>query len=131
MAWDTFITVDELSKISAHPETAIFDCRYDLADAGWGYQAFLDSHIPGAQYVDLEKDLSDQPDGKNGRHPLPTVESLSSLFSNLGIDETVQAVCYDDQGGAYMGFEFSSVTTAQLTALESWLVTCSSYLCEA
>lgn len=79
----------------------ICDCRFDLEEPGWGRRAYLESHIPGAQYVDLEEDLSSEPTGKNGRHPLPEVGHLAALFSRLGIGSEMNVVAYDASGGPY------------------------------
>jgi thiosulfate/3-mercaptopyruvate sulfurtransferase len=101
MNWETFVTVEDLVIHLQNPDIAIFDCRFELTVPDKGYHDHLESHIPGSHFVDLEKDLSAEPDGKNGRHPLPSIHALSTLFSKLGIDESVQVICYDDQGGGY------------------------------
>lgn len=99
--FSTIITIQKLAELLPSPDLAIFDCRFDLNDKDVGRNLYDDSHIPGAQYVDLERDLSAKPEGRNGRHPLPSIDQLAALFSRLGIDEDIQVVCYDDQGGGY------------------------------
>lgn len=48
----------------------------------------------------LEKDLSAPVvPGVTGRHPLPDVGDVSGLFSNWGVDESVQVVVYDQGPG--------------------------------
>jgi thiosulfate/3-mercaptopyruvate sulfurtransferase len=52
-------------------------------------------------YVHLDDDLSGPIiKGVTGRHPLPSVEKASDVFSRLGIDMSIQVVAYDDVGGA-------------------------------
>ncbi len=79
----------------------ILDCRYDLKDDAWGQARYLESHIPGAVYVSLSRDMSAAPDGGNGRHPLPSPEAMASTFSRLGIARGVQVVAYDQDDGRY------------------------------
>lgn len=66
------------------------------------YQNYLDKHIQGARFVDLDKDLAEI--GKDaafgGRHPLPTIEKFSETISRLGIAENSHIVIYDDKNGA-------------------------------
>ena len=52
------ISAHELERQSAEGSVKIFDCRFALNDPDAGRAAYEGSHIPGAVYVDLEKDLS-------------------------------------------------------------------------
>lgn len=78
----------------------IIDCRFQLNDPEAGYKSYLQSHIPRAYYLDLEKDLSGEKAEYGGRHPLPQTHKLCETFGRLGIDDTVHVIAYDDQGGA-------------------------------
>lgn len=66
------------------------------------YQNYLNYHIKGARFIDLDKDLAEI--GENaafgGRHPLPTVERFAETLSNLGISEGAHVVVYDDKNGS-------------------------------
>jgi thiosulfate/3-mercaptopyruvate sulfurtransferase len=99
--WTTLITVAELHRLLSSPDLAIFDCRFDLTQPSAGKQAYLQEHIPGAVYADIERDLSAPPDGVNGRHPLPPAPILAAVFSRWGIGPRAQVVAYDDNGGGY------------------------------
>lgn len=83
-------------------DIVIVDCRFQLGKPDSGRQAYEESHIPGAVYLDLEKDLSGplDPDGHGGRHPLPDIADLTATFSRAGIGNASRVVAYDDQGGA-------------------------------
>lgn len=83
-------------------DIVIVDCRFQLGKPDAGRQAYEESHIPGAVYLDLEKDLSAplDPDGHGGRHPLPDIAELAATFSRVGIGNISRVVAYDDQGGA-------------------------------
>ncbi|MGG1519433.1 sulfurtransferase [Paenibacillus oryzisoli] len=78
----------------------IADCRFALGQPNSGRTLYEQDHIPGAVYVDLEKDMSGALMAHGGRHPLPDLGGFSILVGNLGIDGTKTVVAYDDQGGA-------------------------------
>jgi thiosulfate/3-mercaptopyruvate sulfurtransferase len=61
----------------------------------------MDSHIPGAIFVDIARDLSSKTGGGSGRHPLPTDADMDSLFSRCGIGPDTQVVIYDASYGAF------------------------------
>ncbi|UJF33598.1 sulfurtransferase [Paenibacillus hexagrammi] len=80
--------------------TVIVDCRFALGQPESGRTNYNVDHIPGAVYVDLEKDLSGAIMAHGGRHPLPDLGAFSILVGSLGIDGNKTVVAYDDQGGA-------------------------------
>ena len=61
------ITADVLAQQGAD---CIFDCTFLLTDPDQGRLQYARGHIPGASYVDLNRDLIVSPDHR-GRHPLP------------------------------------------------------------
>lgn len=76
-----------------------------LLDARTGAQAkedYLKSHLRGALFVDLNKDLSSvtQDPAKGGRHPLPKVSVFLETVSQLGITPDSWVVIYDTSFGA-------------------------------
>jgi thiosulfate/3-mercaptopyruvate sulfurtransferase len=75
------------------------DCRWDLADPEVGRRAYLEGHIPGAVFLDVERDLSGPP-GAAGRHPLPSAEAFAATASRAGIGPGVFVVAYGSMGGA-------------------------------
>lgn len=78
----------------------VVDCRFVLGNPEAGRRAYEEGHIPGAVYFDLEEDLSGPIKEHGGRHPLPDLGTLALKLGAAGIDDTVQVVAYDDQGGA-------------------------------
>jgi thiosulfate/3-mercaptopyruvate sulfurtransferase len=76
----------------------VCDIRWDLSDPGKGRSTYESGHIPGAVFVDLDRDLSSPP-GSNGRHPLPSVADFARTLGRLGIDPATHVVVYDDVGG--------------------------------
>jgi thiosulfate/3-mercaptopyruvate sulfurtransferase len=97
----TLISVDELSGQKDKENWVIIDCRYDLANPSSGYEFYLEQHIEGAIYADIQNDLSGEPVTDQGRHPLPTEEKLREVFSSFGIDKEKQVVVYDKTSGSY------------------------------
>lgn len=75
----------------------LLDVRWALGRSD-GYDAYLDAHLPGAVYVDLETDLSGPTTqgGVGGRHPLPAIDDFEFAMAQLGVDNHRMVVCYDD-----------------------------------
>jgi len=65
-------------------------------------QNYLEKHIKGALFIDLDKDLAEI--GENaafgGRHPLPSIEKFAETLSDLGISENSEIVVYDDKNAS-------------------------------
>ena len=94
----------EARELAAHlddPGWRIFDCRHDLANPAFGELAYAQGHIPGAQFLHLDRDLSGEKTGRNGRHPLPERGAFAARLGALGVDQTNQVVAYDDAGGMF------------------------------
>jgi thiosulfate/3-mercaptopyruvate sulfurtransferase len=75
------------------------DCRWDIADPEAGGRLYFDGHIPGAAFLDVERDLS-APPGPGGRHPLPSAQQFVAAASRAGIGPGVFVVAYGSMGGA-------------------------------
>lgn len=94
------VSMEWLKDHLSDPDVLIFDCRFTLGQPDLGRAQYQREHIPGAQYIDLEKDLSDPDRKTGGRHPLPNPEKLAAVLGERGIDENRIVVAYDDQFGA-------------------------------
>lgn len=100
MAYKTIISAETVQENLNRPDWAILDCRFYLQEPGLGYQEYLESHLPGAIYIDLDRDLSGEIiPGKTGRHPLPDSATFAERLSNWGIDNQTQVIAYDNIGG--------------------------------
>jgi thiosulfate/3-mercaptopyruvate sulfurtransferase len=75
------------------------DCRWELGSPGRGRELYLEGHIPGASFLDVDEDLA-APPGACGRHPLPDREDFARAASQAGIGEGVYVVAYGNMGGA-------------------------------
>ena len=92
------ISVSEFKNNHNQQNLVILDAR-----AGKGaYQNYLEKHISGARFIDLEKDLANVPTdaAKGGRHPLPEIFGFAKTLSDLGISENSKVMIYDDKSGA-------------------------------
>jgi len=58
------------------------DCRWELGKPDRGRELYLEGHIPGASYLDVDTDLA-APPGAAGRHPLPEAERSEEHTSEL------------------------------------------------
>jgi thiosulfate/3-mercaptopyruvate sulfurtransferase len=96
----TIIDIRILDRHLHDPAWVVVDSRFDLHDVNAGYKAYLDAHIPGAVYADLNRDLSDPPVPGSGRHPLPEPGRLIDVFSTLGISADRQVLVYDASFGS-------------------------------
>ena len=55
----TLISVQELAALQASGRPLmVFDCSFDLAQPAAGKAQYLQAHIPGAVFADLDHDLS-------------------------------------------------------------------------
>jgi thiosulfate/3-mercaptopyruvate sulfurtransferase len=98
----TLITAGELAGLLADgPQPVVVDTSFDLADTDAGERRYRESHLPGAHYLHLDRDLSSAKTGRNGRHPLPDRAAFARTVGALGVTPQVQVVCYDAQGGVY------------------------------
>jgi thiosulfate/3-mercaptopyruvate sulfurtransferase len=105
MAYTTLISAEQLAPHVADPDWVVLDCRHDLMNHAAGRAAYDAGHLPHAQFVDFETDLSDKAPGPNGvfrgRHPLPAREAFVETLRRWGVHHGSQVVAYDAQGGMY------------------------------
>ena len=99
--WTTLVQAETLAIGLNRPDLVIVDCRFSLLDPNAGENAYLTSHLPGAAYAHLERDLSDMSPGGEGRHPWPPADMFTAKLSRWGIEPHHQVVAYDDGDGAH------------------------------
>jgi thiosulfate/3-mercaptopyruvate sulfurtransferase len=80
------------------------DCRWELGRPERGRELYLNGHIPGASFLDVERELSvAQPPGTlGGRHPLPAPDDFARAAGRAGIGPGIFVIAYDQgmTGGA-------------------------------
>jgi thiosulfate/3-mercaptopyruvate sulfurtransferase len=97
----TLMDANTLSEHLAGDDLALFDCRFDLGNVQWGEAEHARAHLPGAQYLHLDRDLSGAVTGSSGRHPLPDPERFALRLAALGAGQATQIVAYDQGNAAY------------------------------
>ncbi len=116
--FNTLISTQQTAALLANDsDLVVLDCRFNLAAPSAGRKAYEEGHIPHAQYVDLNTDLSGEKwttaDGAfRGRNPLPNRETLAARFGSWGVRSTSQIIAYDDSDGVF---------AARLWWLARWL----------
>jgi thiosulfate/3-mercaptopyruvate sulfurtransferase len=108
------IDTDALERQLGDPDLRVFDCTTILIpDPKTTYQAvparadFEKGHIPGAQFIDLQADLSDK--NHRLRFMLPSAEDFAAAMSRFGVGERTRVVLY-------------STTTPQWATRVWWLL---------
>jgi len=99
--WTTLVQPETLAIGLGRKDLVIVDCRFSLLDPSAGEQDYLTSHLPGAAYAHLERDLSQMAPNGDGRHPWPPADAVTARLSRWGIDPSTQVVAYDGGDGAH------------------------------
>lgn len=127
------ITVAELATaLASDTPPVVLDVRWRLtAPGGQRYDAvtaYLDGHIPGAVFVDLDEELAAAGEPTDGRHPLPSAEALQTEMRRWGLHEGDAVVVYDADGNlsaarAWWLLRWAGVTDVRLLdgALPAWV----------
>lgn len=93
-----FPYIVDLSFVRESIDLLVFvDVRWYL-DGRSGHAAYLAGHLPGAIFLDIDRDLSGAP-GPSGRHPLPNLDTICTTLQQQGIGPDDVVIAYDDCGG--------------------------------
>ncbi|WP_335869652.1 sulfurtransferase [Bacillus sp. 2205SS5-2] len=95
------LKVHELQTRPVARKVKVLDCSYSLTDSSRGRIQYEEEHIPGAIYLDLKHDLSDEISVHGGRHPLPGISKMEKTLGGKGITRQDTVVLYDRGDGAY------------------------------
>ncbi len=82
-------------------DVTVLDVRWELGRDD-GREQYLAGHVPGAAFVDLERDLADapgQPVDERGRHPLPAPDDFQAAMRRCGVSAAQPVVVMDVGGG--------------------------------
>lgn len=90
-----------LDSKSAASKVHLIDVRHSLQDPQWGRRAYVEGHLPGAVFFDVDRDLSASPNGTNGRHPLPERAEFAALLASRGMQSSDHYVVYDGSNGIF------------------------------
>ncbi|WP_103565863.1 sulfurtransferase [Actinomadura rubteroloni] len=76
------------------PGPVLLDVRWNLAGPP-GIEAYRRGHLPGAVFVDLDRDVAAEP-GAGGRHPLPSADAFQEAMRRAGVSAAQPVVVYDE-----------------------------------
>lgn len=97
----SIVSVGWLATHQNDPDIVVADVRWYLPTTGRNGRAEYETdHLPGAVFVDLERDLAAQGGPGLGRHPLPPVDAFASSLGALGIGNGSHVIAYDDAAGS-------------------------------
>jgi thiosulfate/3-mercaptopyruvate sulfurtransferase len=82
------------AALAASPAPVLLDVRWRLGGPP-GIDRFREGHLPGAQFVDLDRDLA-APPGAGGRHPLPDAGAFGEAMRRAGVSDDRPVVAYDE-----------------------------------
>ena len=97
------ISAEELASLDRENVVIV-----DAGSGGSAYEKYLEEHIDGALYVDLNNDLAaiskNSKDG--GRHPLPSLEKFAEVLQHLGIGKNTHVIVYDNKNASIAASRF-------------------------
>jgi thiosulfate/3-mercaptopyruvate sulfurtransferase len=81
-------------RLAGADQPVLLDVRWRLGGPP-GIAAYRAGHLPGAVFVDLDRDLAGPP-GPGGRHPLPAAEAFQLAMRRAGVSGGRDVVVYDE-----------------------------------
>ncbi len=81
-------------ELAGEPEFVLLDVRWRLGGPA-GLDSYREGHLPGAAFVDLDRDLAAPPSAA-GRHPLPDAAAFQAAMRAAGVSHDHPVVVYDD-----------------------------------
>ncbi len=101
MNYTTIISAQQLNQIITRENIRVFDCRFSLKDPQAGLNNYREGHLPGAQFADMDTQLSSAMTSTSGRHPLPEPDVFIEQLRQWGVNNDSQVIAYDDISGAF------------------------------
>ncbi|MEU0385641.1 sulfurtransferase [Streptomyces chartreusis] len=96
---------DLASDLTGANSPVLLDVRWQLTAAKAtgeppydGRAAYEKGHLPGAVFVDLDRELASAP-GEGGRHPLPDLARFGAAMRRAGVSSGTPVVVYDGGQG--------------------------------
>ena len=109
IAWkypEAITSCEELKRNLGNKKVRVYDCTTFLHytddhpskpyDVESGYQEYLEEHIPGASFLDLQNQISNTK--SQFKFTLPDMASLRSSFGKLGIGDPHRIILYSTNG---------------------------------
>jgi thiosulfate/3-mercaptopyruvate sulfurtransferase len=88
------------AALAVGPAPVLLDVRWRLGGPP-GLDRYREGHLPGARFVDLDRDLAGPPGAggpgrPGGRHPLPDADAFEAAMRRAGVDDGRPVVVYDE-----------------------------------
>jgi thiosulfate/3-mercaptopyruvate sulfurtransferase len=83
---------DLATRLATHASPLVLDVRWTLGGPS-GVGDYRRGHVPGAQFIDLDRELSAAPGP--GRHPLPDAAAFEAAMRRHGVTNSRPVVVYD------------------------------------
>ena len=123
---DSLVSTDWLAKHLGEPDLVVVDASWHMSATGRnGRTEFLDCHIPGARFLDIDE-VSDR--NHAAPHMLPEAAEFGAAMQQVGIGRDDRIVVYDNSvlrtaaRGWFMLLHFGAERTAILDGgLQRWL----------
>jgi thiosulfate/3-mercaptopyruvate sulfurtransferase len=83
-----------VAALGGEQPPVLLDVRWRLGGPP-GIDSYRAGHLPGARFVDLDRDLAGPP-GAGGRHPLPASHAFQAAMRRAGVSDGRPVVVYDE-----------------------------------
>ena len=100
MSVPQLVSTDWLARHLGDAGIRIADVRWALLEKARGRNEYLQGHIPGAVFMDVDEDLASPRGQGPGRHPLPRPEKFAASMSRAGIGADTHVVAHDFGDGS-------------------------------
>lgn len=91
---DSLVSTDWLAQHLGEPDLVVVDASWHMPASGRsGRGEFLDAHIPGARFLDIDE-VADR--SNPAPHALPTADAFATAMEQLGVGSSDRIVVYDN-----------------------------------
>lgn len=100
MSVPLLVSTEWLAEHVADSNVRVVDVRWSLLERDKGRNAYLAAHVPGAVFLDVDRELASPRGEGPGRHPLPRAEPFAETLSRAGVGAETHVVAYDFGDGS-------------------------------
>ena len=94
------VSTEWLAEHLHDSDLVVVDVRSVTFQPEAGRSMYVNAHLPGAVFLDLDEDLADRSDLSRGRHPLPDPRVFVQKLARVGIGQGKRVIAYDDKAGS-------------------------------
>lgn len=93
---NNIVDINFLKGKMKNKSVVIFDVRHKLEDKAYGKYEYDKGHIPSAIFIPFEILVDNEIAKHGGRHPLPDMDVFAKEINEMGVDDSIDVVVYDD-----------------------------------